>query len=90
MIIVHAITGFQALGNYITFISGDVSATGPNGATGVVNSVGGSTASNIHTAEQLANNATSSNTINTIVKRDSSGNFAMGGLMASTGNFSSS
>ena len=84
----HAITGFQTTGNYITYISGDVSATGPNGATGTVNSVGGSSAENIHTAEQLANAATNINTTGTIVKRDATGNFNMGGLMASTGDFS--
>jgi len=51
---------------------GDV--IGTQGATVVV-TVGGSTAANVHAAEQLANAATSLNTANTLVKRDASGNF---------------
>jgi hypothetical protein len=53
-------------------LAGDV--TGTQGAT-VVGMVGGSTAANVHAAELLANAATSTNTANTIVKRDASGNF---------------
>jgi hypothetical protein len=56
-------------------------------AAPTVNSVGGSSSSTIHTAEILANAATSSNTNNTIVKRDGSGNFSAGVITASlTGN----
>ena len=56
-------------------------------AAPTVNSVGGSSSSTIHTAELLANAATSANTINTIVKRDASGNFSAGNITASlTGN----
>ena len=84
----HAITGFQVTGNYISYLYGDVGATGPDGATGVVNSVGGSSAYNIHTAELLANSSTSYNVAGTIVRRDLTGGFSMGGLMASTGDFS--
>jgi hypothetical protein len=98
----HAITGFQASGNYITGLSGDVVATGPNGVSSTVLTVGGSSASNIHTAEVLANASTNLNTASTIVKRDSSGNFSaglisssisgftgtFGGITASTGYFS--
>ncbi len=51
-------------------LSGDV--TGTQGAT-VVSAVGGSTAANVHSAELAANAATTSNTANTIVKRDASG-----------------
>ncbi len=51
---------------------GDVSA--PSGsASHTVNSVGGSSASNIHAAEQMANNATNSNTTNSLIKTDSTG-----------------
>jgi hypothetical protein len=54
---------------------GDV--TGTQGAT-VVATVGGQTAANVAAATILANNATSADTPNQIVKRDASGNFAAG------------
>jgi len=54
-------------------LSGDV--TGTQGAT-VVSFVGGQTAADIATATILANDATSSDVVNTIVLRDGSGNFA--------------
>lgn len=60
-------------GNYITALTGDVSATGPGSASSTVNSVGTSSAANIHSAELLANAATAINTSSTIVKRDASG-----------------
>jgi hypothetical protein len=56
-----------------TSLNGDV--TGPF-QTNVVQTVGGSTASNIHLAELLANAANSLGTPNTIVKLNASGNFA--------------
>jgi len=66
-------------------MSGDVSMAHTGAAT--VNSVGGSSASNINTAEIAANAATPSNTPSTIVKRDSSGNFSAGVITANlTGN----
>jgi hypothetical protein len=49
----------------------------------VVSSVGGSSAANVHSAELLANGATSANTANAIVRRDGSGNFAAGTITAS-------
>jgi len=52
-------------------LSGDVTT---NGLASTVNSVGGSTAANLHNAELLANAATSSNTNSSIVMRDHSGN----------------
>ena len=56
-------------------------------AAPTVNSVGGSTAANIHNAELLANAATDANTSNALVKRDLSGNFAAGNITSSlTGN----
>lgn len=70
-------------GTAITSLTGDVSATGPGAASATVNSVGGSSAANIHSAELAANAATSSNTASTIVKRDSSGNFSAGVITAS-------
>lgn len=58
---------------------GDV--TGTQGAT-VVSTVGTSSAANVHSAELAANAATSANTVSTIVKRDSSGNFSAGTITA--------
>jgi hypothetical protein len=75
-------------GDGITSLSGDVSASGPSGASvATVLLVGGSSAANVHAAELLANAATSSNTASTIVKRDGSGNFSAGTITANlTGN----
>lgn len=64
----------QPAGNYITALTSDVSASGPGSAAATVNSVGGSSAANVHSAELAANAATSSPTASTIVKRDSNGN----------------
>lgn len=75
----------QEAGSYITGLTGDVTATGPGSVSATVNSVGGSSASNVHNAELAANAATSLNTASTIVKRDASGNFAAGTV---TGQFS--
>lgn len=66
----------------ITDLHGDVTATGPGDVSATVNSVGGSSAANIHSAELAANAATSTNTPNTIVKRDGSGNFSAGTITA--------
>lgn len=77
-----AVTAITALLN-----TSDVTANGPGAVPATVNSVGGSSAANIHTAELAANAATSSNTPNTIVKRDGSGNFSAGTITANlTGN----
>jgi hypothetical protein len=62
-------------------ISSDVSIT--NAGVATVATVGGSSASNIHSAELLANAATNLNTVSTIVKRDGSGNFSAGTITAS-------
>ncbi|WP_374028910.1 beta strand repeat-containing protein [Bdellovibrio bacteriovorus] len=62
----------------ITALTGDVSASGSGSVTATVNSVGGSSAANVHNAELLANAATNNNTASTIVKRDASGNFSAG------------
>ena len=68
--------------NGITVLTGDVSASGPGSAVATVNSVGGSSAANIHSAELAANAATNLNTASTIVERDSSGNFSAGTITA--------
>jgi hypothetical protein len=76
-------------GAAITALTSDVSASGPGSATATVNSVGGSSAANVHAAELLANAATNLNTASTIVKRDASGNFTAGTITAAlTGNAS--
>lgn len=62
-------------GSAITSLTGDVTAAGPGAAAATVASVGGSSASDVHSAELKANAATSSNTSSTIVARDGSGNF---------------
>ncbi len=72
----------QPAGNYITALTSDVSASGPGSVAATVNSVGGSSATNVHNAELAANAATNANTVSTIVKRDSSGNFSAGTITA--------
>lgn len=71
----------------LTFQSSDNSiGVAGNSGTNTLNvtlaSVGGSTPANVHTAELLANAATSSNTPNTIVKRGASGEFSSGSITA--------
>ena len=69
-------------------LTGDVTSTGM--ATTVA-TVDGSTAANVHAAELLANAATNLDTVSTIVKRDSSGDFSAGTITANlTGNASGS
>jgi hypothetical protein len=65
-------------------LNGDVSASGPGVVSATVNSVGGSSAANVHSAELLANAATNANTASAIVKRDASGDFSAGKITAST------
>lgn len=69
--------------NFTGSLEGEI--TGTQGAT-VVSSVGGSSAANLHAAELAANAATSSNTANSIVKRDSNGNFTAGTITAAAYN----
>src|SRR6478752_1282036 len=66
--------------NFSGSLAGDV--TGTQSST-VVSSVGGQTATNVGTGTQAANNATSTNTASTIVKRDASGNFSAGTITGS-------
>ena len=77
------LNALQPAGSYLTALTGDVTATGPGSVPATVNAVGGSSAANVHTAEQLANAATSANTASAIVKRDGSGNFSAGTITAS-------
>ena len=65
-------------GGGITDLTGDVTASGSGSVAATVGTVGTSTAANIHSAELLANAATSANTASTIVKRDGTGAFAAG------------
>lgn len=67
--------GKQASGNYITALTGDVTASGPGSVAATVATVGTSSAANVHAAELLANAATNADTVSTIVKRDSNGDF---------------
>jgi hypothetical protein len=67
------LNGKQATGNYLTALTSDVSASGPGSASATVNSIGGSTAANVHAAELAANAATSTATASTIAKRNISG-----------------
>ncbi len=74
----------QTAGNYITALTSDVSASGPGSAAATVNTVGGSSAANVHAAELLANAASALSTGGTtIVRRNSSGNVAIANI---TGN----
>lgn len=73
----------------ITSLTGDVTATGPGAAAATVVSVGGKSASAVAQSVTDTQAATSSNTPNTIVKRDGSGNFSAGTITANlTGNVS--
>ncbi len=72
--------------NFSGSLSGDVS--GPQAAT-VVSVVGGQSASTIASATSTVNAATALNNMNTLVKRDGSGNFSAGTITANlTGNIS--
>lgn len=72
----------QASGNYITALTGDVTATGPGSVASTVAQVGGQTAAAVASATVDVGNATSSNISNTIVERDGSGNFSAGTITA--------
>ena len=77
------ISSASGSGGTISALTSDVSASGSGSVAATVNSVGGSTAANIHTAEVAANASTNTNTASTIVKRDASGNFSAGTITAS-------
>lgn len=68
----------------INQLTSDVTAgPGSGSQAATVQSVGGSSAANVHSAELLANSATTANTASTIVKRDASGNFVTGTITGS-------
>ena len=69
-------------GTFTGALAGDV--TGTQGAT-VVDTVGTSTAANIHTAELAANAASSTNLANTLVKRNGNGDFTAGTITVASG-----
>lgn len=71
-----AIATSTGSGGTISSLTADVSASGSGVVSATVNSVGGSTATNIHNAELAANAATNANTFSTIIKRDAAGDFA--------------
>lgn len=62
--------------NFISQLTGDVSAIGPGSAVATVNSVGGQTAAAVASGAVLANASTASDVINTIIRRDGAGDFA--------------
>lgn len=64
--------------NGITALTGDVTANGPGAVPATVNSVGGSSASNVNLATILANASTWLDIPSTIIRRDSNGDFAAG------------
>jgi len=69
------INGKQASGNYITALTGDVTASGPGSVAGTVAAVGGQTAANVAAGAVLANAATAAATASAIVRRDGAGGF---------------
>jgi hypothetical protein len=71
-------------GGTITALTSDVTASGSGSVAATVNSIGGSTAANVHSAELAANAATNVNTVSTLVKRDASGNFSAGAVTLGT------
>jgi hypothetical protein len=80
--VLASVSGKQDTGNYVTALTGDVTASGPGSSAATVASVGGSSAANIHTAELAANGATDANTPSKLVVRDSLGNFSAGTVTA--------
>ena len=79
--------GKQDANNYVTALTGDVTASGPTGggsAAATVAKVGGQTAAAIATAVIDVQNATNNNTVSTIVKRAANGAVAVGPLTATT------
>lgn len=73
-----------ATGNYLTDLTGDVTATGPGSAAATVANVGGKTAAAVSTSVDDTTNATSASTASRIMKRDASGNVNVKTLIAET------
>lgn len=74
----------QASGNYLTDLTGDVTATGPGSAAATVVNVGGKTAAQVSTSVDDTTNATSAATASRIMKRDASGNVNVKTMIAET------
>ena len=72
----------QPTGNYVTALTGDVTASGPGSAAATVANVGGKTAAQVSTSVDDTLNATSSATANRIMKRDASANVNVNTLIA--------
>ncbi len=71
-------------GNFSGPLAGDVTGTQP--AT-VVSTVAGQTAASVASGTIAANSATSTNSPNTLIKRDASGNFAAAMVVSTSGGF---
>lgn len=79
-------TTASTAGSANTFTGSLVGDVTGNQNTTVVANVGGQTAASVAAGTSSANAATSANTANTLVKRDSAGNFAAGALTATSVN----
>lgn len=78
------LNGKQATGNYVTALTGDVTASGPGSAAATVANVGGKTAAQVATSVNDTVAATNASTASTIMKRDASGNVNVKTLIAET------
>jgi hypothetical protein len=76
------IDGKQPTGNYVTALTGDVTASGPGSAAATVANVGGKTAAQVSTSVDDTLNATSAATASRIMKRDASANVNVATLIA--------
>lgn len=78
------IDGKQATGNYVTALTGDVTASGPGSAAATVANVGGKTAAQVSTSVDDTTNATNLSSASRIMKRDASGNVNVKTMIAET------
>ena len=78
------LNGKAATGNYVTALTGDVTATGPGSVAATVANVGGKTAAQVATSVDDTTNATNLSTASRIMKRDASGNVNVKTLIAET------
>ncbi|MFZ9596574.1 MAG: hypothetical protein ACO3A2_10910, partial [Bdellovibrionia bacterium] len=80
--VLTALASKQDSGIYLTALSGDVTASGPGSVSATVNSVGGVSSAQLASAATSVQGATSSNTADTLVKRDPAGNFSAATITA--------
>lgn len=86
ILFIDSFTPASGGGSGITQLTSDVTAgPGSGSQASTVVSVGGSSASNVHSAELLANAATNVNSASAIVKRDGSGTFLISDPTATQG-----